>query len=87
LINGSNNIIIIIIRFVLGNMNNFRMETKHNTQTFIYDMWDSKVINRNNEVTFTFDMKSCHFIRNQIDQKMGWRRCKTTMFCMKIDDK
>jgi hypothetical protein len=44
LINGSNNIIVIIIRFVLGHMNNSRMETKHNTQTFLCDMWDSKVV-------------------------------------------
>jgi hypothetical protein len=36
-------------------------------------MWDSKVISRNNELSFTLDMKSCHFTINQIDQRMRWK--------------
>jgi tRNA G37 N-methylase Trm5 len=52
------------------------METKHSTQTFLYNMQDSKVVSRNNEKKFTLDMKSCHFTRNQTYQRMRWRQCK-----------
>jgi hypothetical protein len=40
-------------------MNSSQMETKHNTQTFFYDMQDSKIVNKNIEFNFTLHMKTC----------------------------
>jgi hypothetical protein len=60
LINRSNNIIVGIICIILGDISSSQMETKHCTQTFIYDTWDSKLIKKYNEFNFTLDMKSNH---------------------------
>jgi hypothetical protein len=38
LINGSNNIVVIIIPFILRHINSSHMETKHNTQTFLHEI-------------------------------------------------
>jgi len=57
-------------------MNISWMETKHNIQTFLYDMQDSKIVNINNELNFTLGMKSCQSTKNQTDQIEKWRWCK-----------
>ncbi len=69
LINRYNNIVVGIICIIFGDMNSSWMEIEHCAQTFLYNIQDSKLINKNNELNFILGMKSCHFNRNQTKQR------------------
>jgi hypothetical protein len=65
------------------------MEIEYYTQKFLYNIQDSKLINRNSELNFTLGMKSCHFNKKQTKQKFeewGQNALKITMFYKKIND-
>jgi hypothetical protein len=81
LINKSKNIVVDIICIVLD-MHSSWMEIEHCTQTFFYDMQNSKFVSKNSELNFTHSMKCCHFNMNVI-KHITYSRSEVDMFYKK----